>query len=70
MNQIRKTGYDKKHLTNKCWGILTCIGEFQPGNKTIYIVSGEESEFSGHSTPKLSLDQVCLGKTSPIKNIV
>ena len=35
--------------------ILTCIGEFQPGNKTIYVVFDEESEFSGPRTPKLSL---------------
>ena len=42
--------------------------EFQPGNKTIYVVFDEESEFSGPRTPKLSLDQVLfIGKTSPTK---
>ena len=29
-----------------------------PGNKTIYVVFDEESEFSDPRTPKLSLDQV------------
>ena len=48
----------KNQLKNNFWGILTCIGEFQPGNKTIYVVFDEESEFSGPRTPKLSLDQV------------
>ena len=48
MNQLNKTGYEKKNkLKNTFWGILTCIGEFQPGNKTIYVVFDEESEFSG-----------------------
>ena len=65
MNQFKKTGYEKKNqLNNNFWGILTCIGEFQPGNKTIYVVFDEESEFSGPRTPKLSLDKVFLGKTS------
>ena len=53
--------------------ILTCIGEFQPGNKTIYVVFDEESEFSGPRTPKLSLDQVFLGKTfflEKLENII
>ena len=48
----------KNHFKNICWGILTCIGEFQPGNKNIYVVFDEESEFLGPRTPKLSLDQV------------
>ena len=48
----------KKQSKNKFGGILTCIGEFQPGNKTIYVVFDEESEFSGPRTPKLRLDQV------------
>ena len=34
------------------------MGEFNPGNKTIYVVFDEESDFSGPRTPKLSLDQV------------
>ena len=59
--------WENNNLKNKIWGILSCIGEFQPGNKTIYVVFDEESEFSGPRTPKLSLDQVFLGKTSPIK---
>ena len=41
--------------------MLTWIVEFRPGNKTIWIVVDEESEFSGPRTPKLSLDQVFLG---------
>ena len=36
--------------------ICTWIYEFRPGNKTIYVVFDEESEFSGPRTPKLSLD--------------
>ena len=48
----------KKQLKHKFSGILTCIGEFQPGNKTIYVVFDEESEFSGPRTPKLRPDQV------------
>ena len=47
---------------------MTCIGEFQPGNKTMYVVFDEESEFSGPRTPKLSLDQV-LKKNVPPKKI-
>ena len=42
--------------------------EFRPGNKTIYVVFDEESEFSGPRTPKLSLDQVCQEKRTP-KNL-
>ena len=49
--------------------ILTCIGEFQPGNKTIYVVFDEESEFSGPRTPKLSLDQA-FRKNVPYKKYV
>ena len=37
---------------------MTWIGEFTPGNKTIYIVFDEESDFSGPRTPKLRPDQV------------
>ena len=37
---------------------MTWIYEFRPGNKTIYIVFDEESEFSGPRRPKLSPDQV------------
>ena len=44
--------------------------EFTPGNKTIWVVFDEESEFSGPRTPNLSLDQVFLGKAPPIKIIV
>ena len=32
--------------------------EFRFGNKTLYVVFDEESEFSGPRTPKLSLDKV------------
>ena len=38
--------------------MLTWIGEFRPGNKSIWVVFDEESECSGPRTPKLSLDQV------------
>ena len=48
----------KDLLQDKCGGILTWIREFRPGNKTIYVVFDEESDFSGPRTPKLSLDQV------------
>ena len=60
MNQLTKnTGYEEKNkLKHRLRGILTCIGEFQPGNKTIYVVFDEESEFSGPRTPQLRLDQV------------
>ena len=37
--------------------MLTWIYEFRPGNKTIYVVFDEESEFSGPRTPTLSPDQ-------------
>ena len=67
-NLGQNTSLKKKMLKNKFWGILTCIGEFQPGNKTIYVVFDEESEFSGPRTPKLSLDQVFLEKRPPEKN--
>ena len=42
--------------------MLTWMGEFRPGNKTIWVVFDEESDFSGPRTPKLSLDQVCFWK--------
>ena len=37
---------------------MTWIVEFRPGNKTIYVVFDEESEFSGPRTPKLRPCQV------------
>ena len=68
MDQLKNIGYEKKkHLTPTFRSILTCIGEFQPGNKTIYVVFDEESEFSGPRTPKLRLDNFFLGKTFPIQ---
>ena len=36
----------------------TWIYEFRPGNKPIYVVFDEESEFSGPRTSTLSLDEV------------
>ena len=45
-------------LNNNFGGILTCISEFTPGNKTIYVVFDEESEFSGPRRQKLRPDQV------------
>ena len=49
---------NKKQNKTPFHDILTWICEFTPGNKTIYVVFDEESEFSGPRTPKLSLDQV------------
>ena len=43
---------------NKTSDILTWMVEFTPGNKTIWVVFDEESEFSGLRTPTFSLDQV------------
>ena len=43
------------------------MDEFQPGNKTIYVVFDEESEFLGPRTNKLSLEQVVLGKPYPVR---
>ena len=37
-------------LNNEFGGMLTWIYEFRPGNKTIYAVLDEESEFSGPRT--------------------
>ena len=36
--------------------------EFEPGNKTIYVVFDEESEFSGPRMSNLSPDQVFYEK--------
>ena len=47
----------KNTLKNIFLEILTWVDEFRPGNKTIYVVFEEESEFSGPRTPKLSPDQ-------------
>ena len=41
MNRLIKN----THLKNKCLEILTWVGEFRPGNKTIYTVFDEESDF-------------------------
>ena len=54
----------KKHK-NQC--ILTWIYEFDPRNKTIYVVFDEESEFSGPRRPKLRPDQVFEEKRTPEK---
>ena len=48
----------KNKLKDTCWGISPWLYEFRPGNKTIYVVFDEESEFSGPRTWKKSLDQV------------
>ena len=42
---------------------MTRIGEFRPGNKTIYAVFDEESYFLGPRTYVLSLEGVFLGNT-------
>ena len=47
---------------------MTWIGEIQPGNKTIYVVFDEESEFSGPRSPKLSPDQV-FEESVPYENV-
>ena len=47
---------------------MTWIYEFRPGNKTIYVVFDEESEFSGPRTPKLRPDQV-FDENVPYKKI-
>ena len=41
------------------------IDEFRPGDKTIWVVFDEESEFSGPRTPKLRPDQVSYEKRTP-----
>ena len=48
---------------------MTWIYEFRPGNKTIYVVFDEESEFSGPRTPKLRPDQV-LEENVPYKELL
>ena len=47
--------------------ILTWIGEFRPGNKTIWVVFYVESEFSGPRAQFLSPDRV-FWKNVPYKN--
>ena len=42
--------------------------EFRPGNKTIYVVFDEESEFSDPRTPTLSLDKV-VEENVPYRNL-
>ena len=54
----RMNRFEKKTLKHKCHAILTWIGEFRPGNKTIWVVFDEESDVLGPRTLKLSLDQV------------
>ena len=54
-------------LKDNVQDISTWIYEFSPGNKTIYVVFDEESEFSGPRTPNLSPDQVCE-ESVPYKN--
>ena len=49
-------------------GISTWINEFRHGNKTIYVVFDEESEFSGPRMPKLRPDQV-FEENVPYKNV-
>ena len=40
----------KNRMKNTVPEILTWIGEFRLGNKTVYVVFDEESEFSGPRT--------------------
>ena len=40
----------KHECQYKCWGILIWIGKLRPGNKTIWVVFDEESEFLGPRT--------------------
>ena len=47
MNQFKKKDGGQNQLKNNFWGILTWIGEFSLGNKTIYVVFDEESDFLG-----------------------
>ena len=48
MNQLKKRQDGvQNQLKNNFWGILACILEIQPGNKTVYISRDEESDFSG-----------------------
>ena len=47
---------------------MTLIGEFRPGNKTIWVVFDEESYFSGPRTSTLNLDQV-VEESVPYTNI-
>ena len=59
----------KNRSKNQLRGISTWIYEFRPGNKTIYVVFDEESEFSGPRTPKLSPDQV-FEESIPYKTLL
>ena len=43
------------------------MGEFKPGNQTIYVVFDEESDLSGTRPDLLSLDLVFVRKSIPHK---
>ena len=58
---------NKKHVKHRCPYIMTWIGEFRPGNKTIWVVFDEESVFLGPRTQFLHPNLVCcLTKAYPI----
>ena len=52
------TPIGKKYLKQMFVDILTWIGEFRPGNKTIWVVFDEESDVLGPRMHFLSLDRV------------
>ena len=56
----------KNLLKDKSWGILTWICEFRPGNKTVYVVFDEESDFRSQDVIFGSRPSF-LEKTYPIK---
>ena len=48
MNQLKqKQDGGQNQFNNNFSDILTWIGEFRPGNKTIWVVFDEESDFLG-----------------------
>ena len=47
--------------------MLTSIGDFRPGNETIWVIFDDESEISGPRRYVLSLEGFFEGKTCPIK---
>ena len=49
-------------IQNQVSNILSWIGEFRPGNKTIWVVFDVDTDFLGPRAYLLSLDLVYVGK--------
>ena len=54
-------------VRSKLVAVLTWIGEFRPGNKTIRVVLGEESDLLSPEIYLLSLGRVFSGKACLMK---